>query len=225
MKYISLIRSTADKEMIRIFTCGGCYRFYLILKEVFQDAEPYKLINDKGYMYHVMTKINDYYYDILGGYSVNDLKNCTFELMDEEDMKLAESFRYPVIQQKQKDIKNSISIKHYDLRSMIIKGFKYFSYFLVLLGVVFLTYGIYNHVSVNNIFNILMWLFFLLLVTKIFRYQVLNDFSMYSYCPYCGEWIKRDYHTVSDYMKKHYRKLNLHKDVMNNKEGLKWKDH
>lgn len=39
---------------------GSCYRFYLILKEVFTDAQAYYDCD------HVITRIGDKYYDITG---------------------------------------------------------------------------------------------------------------------------------------------------------------
>ena len=43
-----------------MYTEGSCYHFYLILKEVFPDAEPY-YDND-----HIVTKIDGKFYDITG---------------------------------------------------------------------------------------------------------------------------------------------------------------
>lgn len=44
----------------QVYTEGSCYHFYLILKEVFPDAEPWY---DED---HVVTKIGDHFYDITG---------------------------------------------------------------------------------------------------------------------------------------------------------------
>lgn len=44
----------------QVFTEGSCYHFYLILKEVFEDAQPYY---DQD---HIVTKIGDRFYDITG---------------------------------------------------------------------------------------------------------------------------------------------------------------
>ena len=43
-----------------VYTFGSCYHFYLILKEVFPEAECWY---DQD---HVITKINDKFYDITG---------------------------------------------------------------------------------------------------------------------------------------------------------------
>jgi hypothetical protein len=45
-----------------IYTCGSCYQFYLILKEVFPEAVAY--VNGD----HFITRIGDRYYDINGEY-------------------------------------------------------------------------------------------------------------------------------------------------------------
>jgi hypothetical protein len=45
---------------IRVYTQGSCYHFYKILKSVFTDAEPYYQNS------HIVTKINDRFYDITG---------------------------------------------------------------------------------------------------------------------------------------------------------------
>lgn len=44
----------------QVYTEGSCYHFYLILKEVFPDAEPW-YDNE-----HIVTKIGDKFYDITG---------------------------------------------------------------------------------------------------------------------------------------------------------------
>ena len=45
---------------IHIYTEGSCYKFYLILKKLFKNAEPYY------YNYHVVSKINNKFWDITG---------------------------------------------------------------------------------------------------------------------------------------------------------------
>jgi|SRR6185436_19440455 len=59
--FIRLIRGSAPCMMRHAFTEGGCYRFYLILKNRFPNAEAY---NDM--QYHVITKIAGKYWDISG---------------------------------------------------------------------------------------------------------------------------------------------------------------
>lgn len=44
----------------QVYTEGSCYHFYLILKQVFPNAVPYY---DED---HIITKIDDKFYDITG---------------------------------------------------------------------------------------------------------------------------------------------------------------
>lgn len=44
----------------QVYTEGSCYHFYLILKQVFPQAEPYYDAD------HIISKIDDKYYDITG---------------------------------------------------------------------------------------------------------------------------------------------------------------
>lgn len=57
--FISTIRDSFIGSQ-QVYTEGSCYHFYLILKEVFKDAEPYF---DED---HIVTKINNKFYDITG---------------------------------------------------------------------------------------------------------------------------------------------------------------
>jgi hypothetical protein len=61
-KILELITEINNSNPIMkdIFLNGSCFNFYHILKVVFNDAEPYCNID------HVITKINDKYYDITG---------------------------------------------------------------------------------------------------------------------------------------------------------------
>jgi hypothetical protein len=58
-RFISVVRDSFIGSQ-QVYTEGSCYHFYLILKEVFPTAEPYF---DKD---HVITKIDDKFYDITG---------------------------------------------------------------------------------------------------------------------------------------------------------------
>lgn len=58
-KFISTIRDSFIGSQ-QVYTEGSCYHFFLILKEVFPEAECYYDT------YHVVTKIGDYFYDITG---------------------------------------------------------------------------------------------------------------------------------------------------------------
>jgi hypothetical protein len=58
-KFIAAIRDSFIGSQ-QVYTEGSCYHFYLILKQVFPNAEPYYDLD------HVLTKIEDKYYDITG---------------------------------------------------------------------------------------------------------------------------------------------------------------
>jgi hypothetical protein len=58
LTFIATIRNSFDKA-IEVYTQGGCFHFYLILACIYRDAVPY-------YNGHVITKIQDKYYDITG---------------------------------------------------------------------------------------------------------------------------------------------------------------
>lgn len=53
---------------VTVYTCGGCYQFYLILKEVFPQSIPwYNQITG-----HIYTEIDGKFYDITGELSLPD---------------------------------------------------------------------------------------------------------------------------------------------------------
>jgi hypothetical protein len=57
--FIEKVRSSFIGSQ-QVYTEGSCYHFYLILKEVFPDAECWA---DEG---HIVTKIDNKFYDITG---------------------------------------------------------------------------------------------------------------------------------------------------------------
>lgn len=59
LNIISNIRNS-HTEMQNIFLYGSCINLFLILHSVFQDAEPYYNVG------HVITKIDNRFYDISG---------------------------------------------------------------------------------------------------------------------------------------------------------------
>ena len=60
-QFIQTIRGAAPCMMRQIFTHGGCYRFYKILKERFPKAEAWWT---RGF--HVVSKIDGRWWDICG---------------------------------------------------------------------------------------------------------------------------------------------------------------
>jgi hypothetical protein len=58
-KFISVIRDSFIGSQ-QVYTEGSCYHFYLILREVFPEAECWYDLD------HVITKIDEKFYDITG---------------------------------------------------------------------------------------------------------------------------------------------------------------
>ena len=58
-RFISTVRDSFIGSQ-QVYTEGSCYHFYLILKEVFPEAEAYYDAD------HVITKIDGKFYDITG---------------------------------------------------------------------------------------------------------------------------------------------------------------
>lgn len=73
-KVIKTIRDS-HPDMVKIFTQGSCYHFYLILKEIFPSAQPYYDMN------HVITKIGSKFYDITG-----EVRKGRHILLDDQDI-------------------------------------------------------------------------------------------------------------------------------------------
>ena len=67
LNLICLIRES-HSTMIKIFTEGSCFNFYLILRKIYPESIPYYNIN------HVITKIDGRYYDITGEIKENIVK-------------------------------------------------------------------------------------------------------------------------------------------------------
>lgn len=59
LRFLSQLRETVP-EAERIFTEGGCYRLFLLLRTIWTDAEP---LYDGN---HVITRIDGKCYDITG---------------------------------------------------------------------------------------------------------------------------------------------------------------
>ena len=66
-RILSIIKAIRESfgGSVAIYTQGNCYHFYEILKSIFPEAEPYE---SGG---HVLTKIDDNYYDIRGKLKAN----------------------------------------------------------------------------------------------------------------------------------------------------------
>ena len=65
----------------QVYTEGSCYHFYLILKEVFPNAEPW-FDND-----HIVTKIDDKFYDITGEIRKDELDMFKYQRLPSYQLK------------------------------------------------------------------------------------------------------------------------------------------
>ncbi|MEG6522044.1 hypothetical protein [Desulfotomaculum sp. 1211_IL3151] len=106
LDFIQLLKGAAPKEMGKIFTQGGCYRFHLIIKTVFPGAKPYKvaycrnpnnLTKTDFLPKHIISNIGDRYYDINGEFKLEKQKSYNIlAAMTEADIKLAEKFSFVI---------------------------------------------------------------------------------------------------------------------------------
>lgn len=75
-----------------IYTRGGCYQLYKILKVLFPEAKPY--VRNFTTFPHVATLIEDSLYDINGFIGFIEDYNTTFFLMTEEQQLIAEDWSF-----------------------------------------------------------------------------------------------------------------------------------
>lgn len=92
--------------MVNIFTKGGCYQFFLILEIFEPSAVPYKVdygrrykTKDRGNINdfpptHVVTKIDNNFYDINGLFELNRTPYKRIDIMTEKDIKKVEKYKY-----------------------------------------------------------------------------------------------------------------------------------
>lgn len=89
-KILKFLKALKDSDYFiqHIYTQGGCYQLYKILKTLWPQAKPYS----NTYMAHVATMIDGVLYDIHGR-----IKSCDpneFILMSKEQMEEAESWSF-----------------------------------------------------------------------------------------------------------------------------------
>ncbi|MFD0587610.1 hypothetical protein ACFQZE_06320 [Paenibacillus sp. GCM10027627] len=100
---------TAFEITEEIYLNGGCYRLYQILKQVFPEAEAYKVdyqsnknrrdVDGNDFILsHVVTKIKDTYYDIQGEFSLANSCYKRMTKMEDSDHQVAEKFCYSFTQ-------------------------------------------------------------------------------------------------------------------------------
>lgn len=85
LEFISLIR-WSHHSVVKIYTQGGCYNFYKILKHRYPSAIPFHFDG------HVYTKIDGRYYDIEGEHEPSRESEKKFALMDDESKIKAEEW-------------------------------------------------------------------------------------------------------------------------------------
>lgn len=85
---ISALRDS-DLYIKHIFTQGGCYKFFLFIKTIYPDAEPYIDTNNKD---HVVVKLFGRMFDIRG--ILRKELESFYSKMSDEDIKIAESWSF-----------------------------------------------------------------------------------------------------------------------------------
>ena len=81
VEFLRLLRASSDVISI-IFTNGGCYKLYEMLKLLSPDAEPWY----DAVRCHVYTKIGDIYYDIDGYYTTKQIPKYCYQLCIEPNI-------------------------------------------------------------------------------------------------------------------------------------------
>ena len=124
-EFITAVRSSCSHS-IATYTMGNCFGFYRILKVVFLGAEPYETGG------HVITKIDDKYYDIRGEVNMDNIKanpiineNLHNHSIwsDERRMKYNEEYRNELLSINNRKIEDVINIDKSG--KIIIKEDKY----------------------------------------------------------------------------------------------------
>ena len=80
--------ATSHEIVKEIFTKGNCGNAYFILKELYPESKPY-LYNKE----HILTKIDDEFYDINGIYTVDD-KSKLEEINDDEALEWTNNYSF-----------------------------------------------------------------------------------------------------------------------------------
>jgi hypothetical protein len=104
LDFIKVVRESNDKA-VDIYTEGGCYKFYKILKAVFPTAKPYSEKSCPNC--HIVTKIGRAYYDITG-----QVKGEFLELTKEQE-KTAAKFNHDFSTGRAVTILSGFSINEY----------------------------------------------------------------------------------------------------------------
>ena len=89
LKIINPLRKT-DPYIQNIFSMGGCYQFFLFLKTLFPDAIPYMHYKK----HHVITRIDNRYYDIDGEISDIDLADEWYVPFTDDDYEMVKDWSF-----------------------------------------------------------------------------------------------------------------------------------
>jgi hypothetical protein len=90
--FINLLRNS-DNYIKTIYLNGGCYQFHLILKTLYPKAVPYVVgYRPNSRMDHVITKIDNKYYDITG--EVDKSKFYHSRKAKKEDIPIIEKWNF-----------------------------------------------------------------------------------------------------------------------------------
>ena len=83
--FIDTLRNS-DEYIKYIYTEGGCYQFYLLLKLLYPKAIPYISIDRQ----HVITRIDNKFYDIRGEFR----KYLNYKPMTDADIEMAKDWNF-----------------------------------------------------------------------------------------------------------------------------------
>lgn len=78
----------SDYYIEHIYMRGGCYKFYLILKSIYPDAEPF-IHQDKD---HIVTKLSGKLFDIRG--IIEDKFECLYSPLYEKDVETVKTWSF-----------------------------------------------------------------------------------------------------------------------------------
>lgn len=92
LEFITRLRET-DPIIKIIYMQGGCYQFYKLLDSMFEGATPYKTkIHTQGIFDHVITCIDNKYYDIDGLVDLGCF--CDIEEPNDKDIEIMKKWSY-----------------------------------------------------------------------------------------------------------------------------------
>lgn len=94
LKFIEFTKKPNHKLIETIYSKGGCYCFYTMLKHIYPQAIPYKVGLYKHSIEHIVTKINDKYYDIFGEFKLEKSEYVYISKLSEKEEEIARKYKY-----------------------------------------------------------------------------------------------------------------------------------